>query len=223
MASILKKPGSRSPYWFAAFRGADGKRFQKSTKTTDRKLALEMAVSWEKTANAGRKGTLTEAQTRKVLSDILETSTGEPLHFATVKEFFADWLKDKTGANAKKTALKYKQMSESFLTKLGNRSALALGSITPADVRKWTEGLLKEGRSPSTVNSSLKVISAAFEQAKRLGYIQVNPCQAITSLRNEVGTLATELASKIVGEALDDQVRQSRIVDRFLEDLEKSK
>ncbi len=47
--------------------------------------------------------------------------------------------------------------------------------------------------------------------------------QAIASLRNEVGTLATQLASKIVGEALDDQVRQSRIVDRFLEDLEKSK
>jgi F-type H+-transporting ATPase subunit b len=46
---------------------------------------------------------------------------------------------------------------------------------------------------------------------------------ALTSLRNEVGSLATELASKIVGEALDDQVRQSRIVDRFLEDLEKSK
>ncbi|MGA1305788.1 MAG: F0F1 ATP synthase subunit B [Candidatus Nanopelagicaceae bacterium] len=46
---------------------------------------------------------------------------------------------------------------------------------------------------------------------------------ALNSLRNEVGTLATQLASKIVGEALDDQVRQSRIVDRFLEDLEKSK
>ena len=53
--------------------------------------------------------------------------------------------------------------------------------------------------------------------------IEAERQQAITSLRNEVGTLATELASKIVGEALDDQVRQSRIVDRFLEDLEKSK
>ena len=33
---------------------------------------------------------------------------------------------------------------------------------------------------------------------------------------------ATSTASKIVGEALDDQVRQSRIVDRFVADLEKS-
>jgi F-type H+-transporting ATPase subunit b len=30
-------------------------------------------------------------------------------------------------------------------------------------------------------------------------------------------------ASKIVGEALDDQARASRVVDRFLDDLEKSK
>jgi F-type H+-transporting ATPase subunit b len=44
--------------------------------------------------------------------------------------------------------------------------------------------------------------------------------QAVTSLRAEVGSLATELAGRIVGEALDDQARQSRVVDRFLAELE---
>jgi len=68
----------------------------------------------------------------------------------------------------------------------------------------------------------------AQEEAARItaaatASIEAERQQAITSLRNEVGSLATELASKIVGEALDDQVRQSRIVDRFLDDLEKSK
>jgi F-type H+-transporting ATPase subunit b len=52
--------------------------------------------------------------------------------------------------------------------------------------------------------------------------IEAERQQAVASLRHEVGALATELASKIVGEALDDQVRQSGIVDRFLADLEKS-
>jgi F-type H+-transporting ATPase subunit b len=42
------------------------------------------------------------------------------------------------------------------------------------------------------------------------------------SLRAEVGTLATELASKIVGESLEDSARQSRVVDRFLDELEAS-
>jgi F-type H+-transporting ATPase subunit b len=46
---------------------------------------------------------------------------------------------------------------------------------------------------------------------------------AITSLRSEVGAIAVELASKIVGEALADQARASRVVDRFLDEFEKSK
>ena len=68
----------------------------------------------------------------------------------------------------------------------------------------------------------------AQEEAARItaaahASIEAERQQAVTSLRNEVGTLAVELASKIVGEALEDQARQSRIVDRFLDDLEKSK
>ncbi|CAB4588307.1 unannotated protein [freshwater metagenome] len=68
----------------------------------------------------------------------------------------------------------------------------------------------------------------AQEEATRItasahASIEAERQQAITSLRNEVGSLAIQLASKIVGEALDDQARQSRIVDRFLDDLEKSK
>jgi len=50
--------------------------------------------------------------------------------------------------------------------------------------------------------------------------IEADRQQAVTSLRAEVGTLATDLAGRIVGEALEDQARQSRIVDRFLADLE---
>ncbi|MCW1248724.1 F0F1 ATP synthase subunit B [Acaricomes phytoseiuli] len=45
---------------------------------------------------------------------------------------------------------------------------------------------------------------------------------AVTSLRSEVGTLATTLAGRIVGEALEDDDRSQRVVDRFLADLESS-
>jgi F-type H+-transporting ATPase subunit b len=43
---------------------------------------------------------------------------------------------------------------------------------------------------------------------------------AVASLRSEVGTLATTLAGRIVGEALNDDERSARVVDRFLADLE---
>ncbi|MFC3299710.1 F0F1 ATP synthase subunit B [Arthrobacter agilis] len=45
---------------------------------------------------------------------------------------------------------------------------------------------------------------------------------AVVSLRAEVGTLATDLAGRIVGESLADDARSSRVVDRFLADLESS-
>ncbi len=44
--------------------------------------------------------------------------------------------------------------------------------------------------------------------------------QAAVQLRAEIGDLATALASKIVGEALADEVRRSRVVDRFLDELQ---
>src|SRR5437667_399087 len=50
--------------------------------------------------------------------------------------------------------------------------------------------------------------------------IEAERQQARTALRPEVGTLATALASRIVGESLTDEARQSRMVDRFLDELE---
>ena len=56
------------------------------------------------------------------------------------------------------------------------------------------------------------------ESAKR--QIEAERQQAVVQLRQEVGTMSTALASKIVGESLEDEVRQKGIVDRFLAELE---
>jgi F-type H+-transporting ATPase subunit b len=50
--------------------------------------------------------------------------------------------------------------------------------------------------------------------------IEAERQSASASLRSEVGSLATALAGKIVGESLDDDARQSRVVERFLAELE---
>ena len=44
--------------------------------------------------------------------------------------------------------------------------------------------------------------------------------QVVRSLRAEVGTLATQLASRVVGESLEDDARSQRVVERFLAELE---
>ena len=102
---------------------------------------------------------------------------------------------------------------------------------------KYNEQLSKAQSEAQTLREEARVQGAAIiedlrakaqEEAARItatahASIEAERQQAVTSLRNEVGALAVELASRIVRESLDDQVRQSRIVDRFLEDLEKSK
>lgn len=44
--------------------------------------------------------------------------------------------------------------------------------------------------------------------------------QIVASLREEVGRLAVDLASKVVGESLADEARQRRTVERFLADVD---
>jgi F-type H+-transporting ATPase subunit b len=50
--------------------------------------------------------------------------------------------------------------------------------------------------------------------------IEAERQQALVQLRGEVGEISTALASKIVGESLEEEARQRGIVDRFLADLE---
>ena len=59
-----------------------------------------------------------------------------------------------------------------------------------------------------------------LENAQR--QIEAERQQAAVALRSEIGSLATELASRIVGESLADPARQSRVIDRFLDELESS-
>ena len=56
------------------------------------------------------------------------------------------------------------------------------------------------------------------EQSHR--QIEAERVSALASLRTDVGALATELASKVVDEALQDDARAQRVVDKFLTDLE---
>jgi F-type H+-transporting ATPase subunit b len=94
-------------------------------------------------------------------------------------------------------------------------SAQGEASKLREDARIQGAAILEELRTKAQEEAA-RITAAAHAS------IEAERQQAITSLRNEVGALAVELASKIVGEALDDQARQSRIVDRFIEDLEKS-
>jgi len=74
--------------------------------------------------------------------------------------------------------------------------------------------IVAQGRSEGAAEKQ-RIIDSANAQ------LQADRQQALTALRAEVGSLAVELASKIVGESLADEARQSRMVDRFLDELDR--
>lgn len=81
------------------------------------------------------------------------------------------------------------------------------------EAREQGAAIIAEMREQAQADAA-RIVEHAHNQ------LEADRQQAVTSLRAEVGSLATELAGRIVGEALEDQARQSRVVDRFLADLE---
>ncbi|NUR07312.1 MAG: F0F1 ATP synthase subunit B [Nocardioidaceae bacterium] len=76
------------------------------------------------------------------------------------------------------------------------------GAAIVAEMRKQaqqeSERILKHGRSQ----------------------LEAERAQAVASLRTEVGSMATALAGRIVGESLEDDDRRARTVERFIASLE---
>lgn len=73
--------------------------------------------------------------------------------------------------------------------------------------------IVAQGRADGVAERQ-RIIESATAQ------IEADRQQAMTALRAEVGALAVELASRIVGESLADDARQTRMVDRFLAEIE---
>jgi integrase len=181
MASLRKKP--RSPFFFARFMLPDGTRTDRSTKLTDRRAAMKMAVQWEEAA-AKR---ITESQARKVLSDIHEQLHGSPLKTKTVVEFKNDWLKDKEGVTEAITLKTYKQAVDEFIAALGEKASQPIQYVTKAHVMTW-RNVAAVKASRRTSNNKLKVVRIMFQSAVRDGLLTENPAALVPILKSADST-----------------------------------
>lgn len=84
------------------------------------------------------------------------------------------------------------------------------------DARAQGAAIIEEMRTQAQAEAAR--ITATAQAA-----IEAERQQALTSLRAEVGALASELAARIVGESLNDEAMQRRVVDRFLSEIEAAK
>jgi integrase len=183
MASIVKREKSR--FWIACFTDRDGRQLKRSTKSTDRRQALEIALELERVGRQARQGVLTTTQLKKVLNDVSERVTGDSLIAPTVEAYLNDWLDGVTARATAATVERYKNSVKLFLANLGAKAQKPVTAVTAKDAEGFLTWRLKAGVAPKTAIVDLKTINIAFRRAEAYGIILKNPVAAVRPPKEE--------------------------------------
>lgn len=206
MASAHSKKGS--PYWYAWYRNADGRRVSKATgllvAETPRGKAEKVADELERTAAKARQGTLTADRARQCVSDIFQIVSGQALLFHSVEDWLKDWLENKSASKARATMDAYRVAVNGFLAHLGPRAKISLDLLTPRDFTGYRDGLIRSKKSPQTANSYVKMLRIPLNLARKQGIITSNPAEAVDALpsdRKDRETFTPEQVGKLIDTA----------------------
>ena len=124
---------------------------------------------------------------------------------AAIRQQFAEL--DEAKADAREAEAEYKEQ-------LNNAKHEA--ARIREEAREQGAQIVQEAREKAQTEAD-RIIEHAHAQ------IEADRKAAFASLRRDVGSLATTLAGRIVGESMDDDERQGRVVERFLADLEEAR
>ena len=185
MASLWKHP--KSQFWTACFTDDNGRQLKRSTKLTDRNKATLMAQKFE----AAYRMKLTEAQARKVVSDIFEQIHGEQLYHATVRKFLTDWMTNKKSETSPGTHKRYQNAVDKLLAFLGDRADRDIAYVHKRDLAALRDKTAAE-LSVSTANTDLKILRVAFHQAVIDGLRLDNPGAGVRTLEERKSSDAPE-------------------------------
>lgn len=179
MASIHRHPNSR--YWHCTINLGQSRQLQRTTRHTDRRLAIQFA---QKLENAARGNTLTDIQARKVLAEIYALKNpGEKLPGSSAKEFFESWSKNKIRETAPATSKTYTRAVALFIESLGDRASLDISAITPRDIVKFRDQLATR-LSTSTANHAVKVVRMALKDAQADQLVRANVAVGVRPVKS---------------------------------------
>jgi integrase len=184
MAYVAKDSRGRSPYWTACYKSADGRWLKKSTKLTNKKKALEVALALDHGEHLARSGAFTEARLRELFEQTLERVIGAPVQHYTAETWLHWWHERKAGGRPA-SAERYGQVVRDFIEFLGARAKLPLEHIGDKDILAFRNAEIKRGVSNKTANLAVKIVSMAFHDALRQGKIKFNPCVGLNPLEEE--------------------------------------
>jgi integrase len=191
MPSIHKQPGR--PYWFCAFsiwnpESLTSRRVFRSTKTRDKKQALEICRAWHKAALKARNGKLSVDAAREVIaqgvSDVFTAANVESLPSASIASWGERWVEAKAIETEESTHARYKRVIGRFTDFLGDAKAKRdLATLRENDVARFRD---REGKelSRSTANLSVKVLRICLSEAVRQKLLTSNPAAGVKLLKS---------------------------------------
>ncbi|MDX6917473.1 tyrosine-type recombinase/integrase [Pectobacterium carotovorum] len=158
----LKVPPKGEPYWMLRY-----------TQQTKRREITLGKVSFLSLSEARR---LAEDTRRKVIAGddpIVERKLNRPQKIYSVNDLFDDWSQDLV------KRLKYPQIPQRFFKKdiAPHIGQLAMGKVTPLDVRAILQNITTSGR-PTIANDALLYMKQLFNHGIKLGLILNNPATA---------------------------------------------
>jgi integrase len=191
MPSIHRQPGR--PYWFCAFsifnpETRTSRRVFRSTKTSDRKQALEICRAWHKATLKARNGKLSVDAAREVIaqgvSDVFTAANVESMPSASIKAWCETWLEAKAIEAEQSTHDRYKTIMEHFSEFLGAvKSKRDLSTLQTSDIARFRDHEAKN-RATATANLALRVLRVCLGEAVRQGLLTVNPAVRVKFLKS---------------------------------------
>jgi integrase len=187
MASVHKQKGR--PYWFGSYSTGttpDLKWHFKSTKTKDKRAALEICRAWERTAKIGRAGKLTPETAREIVArgvaDIFTAVNSETMPSASLRAWCRQWLDAKQIEAEPSTVQRYTYAVDQFLAFLGAKAERDIASVRSTDVARFRD---EQARvlSRNTANLGVKVLRACFNAAFKQGLLTSNPAKVVDMLK----------------------------------------
>jgi len=186
VASLHKDPRKKSPFFYCAYRLADGRRAFRSTGKTKKDEAWIVCQALVEMEGKVAEGETSADQLMKVVNATLRRLGKDPIERPSARKWFNRWLATEKGAISEGTLERYTQICASFLSSLGSKADVRLSAVTTEDVTKFRDELLKEGRTPQTVNQVIRnILKRPFKIALEEGVIERNPVGAVRLLRGE--------------------------------------
>lgn len=159
MASIRLK-SEKSQYYYACYTDRDGVQRQKSTKTTDKKLAQQIADALETSHREKR----TVTQLRRTFSE-LKTKINVATEFEiSVRQYFEQWLREIRGEQHPDTFTRYNQILRDSLQEMGSEADEPLDAIEKSTFIK-VRTAVAERTSNRNANIYLKVLKRVMRSA----------------------------------------------------------